>query len=176
MNINLSLFYFLHSFAFQYPWLDSLIWFLAVPLIYITIVFVGIFLSIQYKIFSGDMTIKSLWGRGKEVFWIFFSAALAYFIAHILKNIIHTDRPFVALQNIQSLFTETDYAFPSGHSTTIAALAFAVYFRNKYLGLLCIGIALLIGLARVMAGVHFPIDIIGGFAIGFLVAFFTKSL
>ena len=38
--------------------------------------------------------------------------------------------------------------------------------------------ALLIGLARIIAGVHFPIDILGGFVLGgivsFLVAFLVK--
>ena len=36
--------------------------------------------------------------------------------------------------------------------------------------------ALLIGLARIMAGVHFPIDILGGFIIGSLIAFLVKYL
>jgi membrane-associated phospholipid phosphatase len=30
---------------------------------------------------------------------------------------------------------------------------------------------LLIGVARIIAGVHFPIDILGGFCLGFLVAY-----
>jgi membrane-associated phospholipid phosphatase len=36
--------------------------------------------------------------------------------------------------------------------------------------------ALLIGVARVIAGVHFPIDILGGFCIGFLVAYLFEKL
>ena len=35
--------------------------------------------------------------------------------------------------------------------------------------------ALLIGVARIIAGVHFPIDILGGFIIGFIVAYFIKK-
>jgi len=35
--------------------------------------------------------------------------------------------------------------------------------------------ALLIGLARIVAGVHFPLDILGGFALGIAVAFLVKK-
>ena len=33
-----------------------------------------------------------------------------------------------------------------------------------------------LGLARIIAGVHFPIDILGGFIIGALVAYFVKGV
>ena len=85
-------------------------------------------------------------------------------------------RPFIALPGVQSLFLETGYAFPSGHSATIAAFAFAIFFKNKRLGYIAFVIALIIGLARVIAGVHFPLDIAGGYALGFMVAFLFKTL
>ena len=36
--------------------------------------------------------------------------------------------------------------------------------------------AFLIGLVRIMAGIHFPIDILGGFILGTLTAYFVKYL
>ena len=174
--MNLTLFYFLHSFAFQYVWLDKLIWFFAVPFIYIVIVGVGVYFFIEYDLIRIRNLRELLQGKARVVVRIFFSAGLAYGIASILKRIIHTDRPFIALMNVHSLFIENDYAFPSGHSATIAGLAFAVYFRHKRLGYLCMAVALLVGLARVVAGVHFPIDILGGYVIGFIVAYFSRKL
>jgi membrane-associated phospholipid phosphatase len=62
------------------------------------------------------------------------------------------------------------------------ALAFALYFNHKKVGLPAqagywfIFFALLIGVARIMAGVHFPIDILGGFVLGFLIAFLLKKV
>ena len=94
----------------------------------------------------------------------------------ILKHFIHAPRPFVALSNIHSLFSETGYAFPSGHATFFGALAVAIFFLDKKVGLRFMTFALLIGLARIIAGVHFPVDILGGFALGALVAFFVKNV
>ncbi len=174
--MNNTIFYFLHSFAFQYQWLDSLIWFFAVPFICIVLVLVAVFLLIHYKVFSGENNLVSLWNKGKNIKWIFLSALFAYGVSYILKILIHTDRPFIIFADVHSLFAETGYSFPSSHSAIIAGLAFAVYFRNKQLGYVCFVAALLIGLARIAAGVHFPIDIVGGYALGFIVAFFTKRL
>ncbi len=173
--MNNLIFYFFYNLTHQYLWLDSVIWFLAVPFIYIMISIVLVYLFIHYKFFNIKNTIEKVRMHGKEVFIIFFSTGLAYAIAHVLKMIIHTDRPFVSLANVQPLFFESDFAFPSGHSATIAALAFAVFFKHKRLGYICIIAALLIGIARIASGVHFPVDIIGGYAIGFLVAFLLKS-
>ncbi len=174
--MNNYLFTLIHSYVFQYQWLDSLVWFFAVPFIYIMIAVVAIFLFWHYKIFEIKNTAMLIQGKGREIISIFFSAGFAYGIACLLKILIHTDRPFIALSNITILFTETGYAFPSAHSTLIAALAFAVYFKHKRLGYICFIAALLIGIARIAAGVHFPIDIVGGYVLGFIVAFFIKRL
>ena len=77
----------------------------------------------------------------------------------------------MVLENIRPLFPETGFAFPSGHATFFAALAISIFFLNKKVGYIFIFFALLIGLARIMAGVHFPIDILGGFILGSLVAY-----
>lgn len=173
--MNITLFYFLYNFAFQYQWLDGLIWFFAVPFIYIMMVVTVVYFLIIFN-FSNTKDISILIrNKGKEIFFVFFSAGFAYAISYVVKMIVHADRPFIALANIQSLFVETGYAFPSSHSATISALAFSVFFRNKRFGYICMVAGLFIGLARVASGVHFPIDIIGGYMIGFLVAFLFKS-
>ena len=173
--MDIEIFYFLHSFAFQSPLFDSVIWSLAVPLIYIMCAVGAIFIFIHYRFFNIRNTFIILRDKWKEIFAIVLSPAIAWGLASLLKLLIHTDRPFIALSNIQTLFTETGYAFPSGHSTAISALAFAIYFRNKKLGYVFFASALLIGLARVAGGVHFPIDIIGGYLIGFVVAYLLKT-
>jgi undecaprenyl-diphosphatase len=177
MNImNISLFYFLHSFAFKYVWLDRLVWFIAVLLIYIVLAIVGIALLRYYKVSNFKGLINALKQKGNEMVSIPFTVVVAYLLAHLLKVLVHTERPFIALSNIHTLFFESGYSFPSGHSVVISALTFAIFFRHKRLGYICMVLALLIGVARVVAGVHFPIDILGGYLIGFLVAFLTKSL
>ncbi|KKP85071.1 MAG: Phosphoesterase PA-phosphatase releated protein [Parcubacteria group bacterium GW2011_GWD2_35_7] len=116
-----------------------------------------------------------------ETILIFFSSAFAWFLAYVLKFLFHTQRPFDLFPNVVSLFPETGYAFPSGHATFFMALAFALFFNHKKIGLstqagyLFIFFAFLIGASRIIAGVHFPVDILGGFVLGFFIAFFVKN-
>ena len=56
--------------------------------------------------------------------------------------------------------------FPSDHSLFVWVIVFAVWYgtRNKWLALVFAVIALLVGVGRVLALVHAPLDVIGGFA------------
>ncbi|MFA6393225.1 MAG: phosphatase PAP2 family protein [Candidatus Paceibacterota bacterium] len=174
--MNNTIFLNLYSLAHQSVWFDNVIWFFAVPTIYIMFIVAAIFIFIHYKFYKIKDIFIILRDKWKDIFSIILSPVIAWIIASFLKVLIHTDRPFIVLSNIHALFIESGYAFPSGHSTAISALAFAIYFKNKSLGYVFMAVALLIGLARVASGVHFPIDIIGGYAVGFLVAFLVKKL
>ena len=59
---------------------------------------------------------------------------------------------------------------PSGHATFAGALAMAVFLLKKKLSIIFIIGALLIGLARIIAGVHWPVDIVAGYLVGALVS------
>ena len=82
--------------------------------------------------------------------------------------------PFIALQNVSALFNESGFAFPSGHATFFSAIGFALFRNHKKVGYIFILFAILIGIARVAAGVHFPLDILGGFLLGWLISYFLR--
>lgn len=66
---------------------------------------------------------------------------------------------------------------PSNHSANAMALAvFTLYFRGKWIGVVIILFALLIGFSRIYVGVHFPGDVILGFFTGASVACFYSTL
>jgi undecaprenyl-diphosphatase len=115
-----------------------------------------------------------------EILKVFFSGCLAWILAYALKFLFHTLRPFDVISQVHSLIPESGFAFPSGHATFFMALAVSIFFLHKKAGYVFMFFALLIGLARIMAGVHFPIDILVGFVLGgivsCLVAFFTKNV
>ena len=94
--------------------------------------------------------------------------------AYVLKLLFHTSRPFLVLPDVVPLWIESGYAFPSGHATFFMALAFAIYLLHKKVGYIFICLALFIGFARIVAGVHFPIDILGGFILGIIVSLLIK--
>jgi membrane-associated phospholipid phosphatase len=114
--------------------------------------------------------------KKKEILFVFFTGALAWVLANALKIFIHTDRPFIALSNVQALFSKTGFSFPSGHATFFMALAVSIFFLHKKAGYIFMFFALLIGIARIIAGIHFPVDILGGFVLGIGVAYLLKNV
>ena len=161
--MNNNIFFFFYNLAHQSHLFDQMVIFLAVTFPYIVI-----FLAVVYLFFY-----KKNW---KDFFMVFISSGFAWILAYVFKLFFQTERPFIALQNVHSLFSETGYAFPSGHATFFMALAIALFFNHKKVGYLFIFFALLIGIARIIAGVHFPVDILGGFILGFIIAFFLKNV
>lgn len=91
-----------------------------------------------------------------------------YGVAEAIRFFYHRPRPFLAL-DLPHLLTETSYSFPSGHAIFFFALAAGIYTSNKRLGAGLFVAAVLIGLGRVAAGVHYPSDILGGALLGILV-------
>lgn len=107
-----------------------------------------------------------------EAVWIFGSVASAFIVTAILKVSFAIPRPF--LSGIEPLFIHGGYnSFPSGHATIFAALTVAMFLFHKKRGWWFFFSALAIGGARVMAGVHYPIDILAGYIIGALFAYIT---
>lgn len=174
--MNNFLLFAIYSCAHVTPWLDAVIWFFAVPCIYIMALGVSVYYVLDRTDLHRKVTKEFIFEKIKLFSHVFLVGGIAWVLGNGLKYVFHTARPFILFQDIHPLFIETGYAFPSGHSTVVAALAFFIFFKNKRLGVLCLCIALLVGLARVASGVHFPLDIAGGYALGFLVAFLAKTL
>jgi undecaprenyl-diphosphatase len=164
--MNDNIFFFFYNFAHQSQIFDKVIIFFALYFPYVVVVLAGLFLLILHK--------------KKEILLVFFSGALAYVFAYVLKHLFHTFRPFDTFSQVHSLIAESGYSFPSSHATFFMAIAVAIFFYHKKAGYVFMFFALLIGIARIIAGVHFPIDILGGFVLGgiisFLVAFFVKNV
>ncbi|TSC57423.1 MAG: Bacitracin transport permease protein BCRC [Parcubacteria group bacterium Greene0416_79] len=87
----------------------------------------------------------------------------------LIRAVSHRPRPFAADPSIIPLISETSSAFPSGHATFFFALSTIVYLHNRRWGVWCYLASALIGMARVAAGVHYPLDIVGGAVLGILV-------
>jgi len=180
--INNQIFFFFYNLAHQSAFFDKLVVFIADTFPYIVILLAGLFLIFYlpaqagFKISVSKNILKDLINKWREFSLVFFSVVLATLTALVLKHSIHTLRPFLSLPNVHALFSETGYAFPSGHATAFSALAFSIFFINKKVGYAFMFFALLIGLARITAGVHFPVDILGGFILGGGMAYFVKFI
>lgn len=171
-----SIFFFFYNLAHKSSFFDEIVTFTADIFPYIVVLLAGLFLLFHHEIFKSENPLKVFLQKWKEIVLVFFSGALAWFLAYVLKFLFYTGRPFDLFRQVIPLFPETGYAFPSGHATFFMALAFALFFSHKKVGYVFIFFAFLIGIARIIAGVHFPIDILGGFILGFFIAFFLKNV
>lgn len=90
-------------------------------------------------------------------------------ITQLIKILIMRPRPYTELSNLVVLATESDYSFPSGHTSTSVSMIYvlAKEYDNYFLWI----IPIIIGLSRLYLGVHYPSDILGGFLIGLVIAY-----
>ena len=178
--MNNAIFSFFYSFAHQSKILDAIVVFSAVYFPYIVIILAALFLLFHHEVFGAAEPFRVFIQKKKEILLAFFTGIVAYLVADILKIFIHTPRPYDAFLMVHSLFPETGFSFPSGHATFYMALAVSIFFYHKKAGYIFMLFALLIGIARIIGGVHFPIDILGGFILGglisYLFAFFLKNV
>ena len=124
--------------------------------------------------------LENLSRRFSNLVVILFSVVIAYTLSVILKNYFQIGRPDVLNINLRPLIQLSDYGFPSSHAAFYSALAVSVFFINRRAGAFAGILALVVGSARILAGVHTPLDILGGFILGTLVAvlvdFFIEKL
>lgn len=159
--MNLAVFNFLHNWLNISPWLNYLFYFFAVYLGWLLIV-----VALGQVAFARNKLVAL-----GEVSFAFLCAVIAWFLTSLLKYSLHDPRPFLAITHLKTLFLTGGYdSFPSGHATFFSALALGLFYHNKKLGSFFLFAAFLVGVARVIVGVHWPIDVLGGFLIGVLIS------
>jgi len=172
--MNNNLFFFLYNLAHKSFFFDKLVIFTADIFPYIVIIVAGVFLLMHHEVFKAENPFQIFLQKKKEILLAFLTGVFAWVLAYVFKFLFSLSRPFDVFQTVHPLFPETGYAFPSGHATFFMALAISILFFHKKAGYLFVLFAFLIGIARIIAGVHFPVDILGGFVLGFLVALCIK--
>lgn len=98
---------------------------------------------------------------------------ITYGLAKIGGALFYDSRPFVVGHFTPYFSHAGDNGFPSDHTLFGSWLGFLVIRYSRKLGYVTLALAVLVGLARVAAGVHHLIDIIAAFvfaAIGMAVA------
>jgi len=170
--VDQKLFLLLSSLSGQSVWLDKLIYFCAVLLSWVVVIVLIVWILGQ----------KS-WPEKVKGVLVFFSAGLSWWLASLFKYAYFSPRPFMELFQNKPLFTMDIWwdSLPSGHAVLFGALAGASFvFKNKKIGFGLSAIAIVIAVARVIAGVHWPSDVLAGLVFGgstgYLVSYFFNRI
>jgi len=83
-----------------------------------------------------------------------------------VKDLVHRTRPFVTHPQIHPLYAVHSSSFPSGHAATAFAGAILLSYLAPRSAPLFVALASAISFSRVYVGVHYPIDVAAGAAIG----------
>lgn len=169
MTLDINIFYLLNNLAEQSRIFDKLVVFLAVYLQYFLVL---AFILLLY--FSGYAK--------PEKIRIFLATVVAIVVsrlgvAEFIRFLHHRPRPFLVLEvhklisNSDWFYSDKEWSFPSGHSTFFFAMATSIYLYNKKWGIGFFIASILMSVSRIIAGVHYPSDILGGAVIGIVVAY-----
>lgn len=110
-------------------------------------------------------------------------ACLAVLCALALNQLIGLlwfhPRPFMAHVGHTFMLHAPDSSFPSDHATIILTVALVLAFGATHLARRCGGILFAVGIcvawARVYIGVHYPMDMIGAFAVSVAMALLAHT-
>ncbi|MEU2772865.1 phosphatase PAP2 family protein [Streptomyces sp. NPDC007162] len=109
--------------------------------------------------------------------WAPLAAAVAVLVNVPIRGFVERPRPFLTHQGLDVLISgKTDYSFVSDHATITMALGVGLFVAHRRLGLVGIALALAEGFCRVYMGVHYPTDVVGGFALGTAVVLLLSPL
>ena len=87
-------------------------------------------------------------------------------LTEIIRFAVGRPRPFTALEFSPLIEPVASFSFPSGHAAVFFAIGMLMLLFRRRWGAWFLVLAAVMGAARVFAGVHWPLDILGGAIIG----------
>ncbi|WP_408069643.1 phosphatase PAP2 family protein [Butyrivibrio sp. JL13D10] len=102
----------------------------------------------------------------------------------LIKNVALRLRPYMVHENIQCFrplgkseplddVSAQGYSFPSAHSMNAATVygSIAGYMRKRIATIIAVILTILVGISRVVVGVHYPTDVLTGWVAGVAIVF-----
>lgn len=168
IHADQTVFFWINGLAGHASWIDDVIRTLACDL-FVPVVMIIALIAVW---FSG----RNLADRTRNQYGVICSLA-SMGIANLLVfifNAILPDRlrpfadPTIGYKVHLIYYPPTDPSFPSNAAAASFALAAGIWVYNRKLGYIFSIPALIISFGRIYMGVHYPLDILGGFAVAIL--------
>ncbi len=155
----------MNGLAGQWVWLDAVFIFMATYLIVVMAALLFAYVAAAWKTDHFE-------GRTENFWHVCVALALALAAETAIGFLYFRPRPFVALDQVVKLIGKSPFekSFPSGHASAAFAMAFAMYMHNRKWGTVFLLLAFLVGIGRIIVGVHYPLDVMGGMIVGYLAA------
>ena len=103
-------------------------------------------------------------GFGKQVLMYVFIPASGFVILSFLRKKINAPRPYEVWEIIPLLDRDSPgQSMPSRHVFSATIISMACLHASLTMGMICLTLSALIGLVRVLGGVHFPKDVLVGY-------------
>jgi len=160
----------LSMLAGHYAWLDIAVIFFA----QFAICFFPMIMVIIY--FLSGRSQKNKYQRALVL--LLFSLILAEVLYLIIGLVYHRPRPFLSYPTIHPLVDvmSSTQSFPSNHTILVFVFSLAILGANQVVGIIFLCLSFLVGLSRIMAGVHYPSDILAAIIIAILSTWLIKKI
>ncbi len=172
--VDISIAQFLNQFVHDSPSLDTLLFEVSDNHLFKCAILFSIICIAWFRVKT-----ETIANKKKAFLTIFIVALIAIFIARMVAILapfryrpiqdpsLHLNSPY----SVNEWVLKGWSSFPSDHAALFFAISFCIFFIHKRLGLLALGYtAVCICFPRMLLGLHFLTDLIGGALIGSLVA------
>lgn len=144
-------------------------WGLYRPLHYLAEYLIGLFPLVLLVLWRRPQLRGERHGAQKAVVIAAVSLVLAMAAKSFLAYFIQRDRPFVDHPDLALVAPTDPGSFPSGHTMVAFAVATSLLLSGyRKLGWSLMAVAVLVGLSRMLVGVHYLSDVLAGALVGVL--------
>ena len=106
-------------------------------------------------------------GLGKQVLMYVFIPVSGFVILSFLRKKINAPRPYEVWEIVPLLDRDSPgQSMPSRHVFSATIISMACLHASLTMGMICLTLSALLGLVRVLGGVHYPKDVLVGYACG----------
>ncbi len=110
-------------------------------------------------------------GSVANVVWVGLATVLAVGLSQPINHLVREPRPYRTIPGVEVLVARAnDFSFPSDHATVAGAVIVGLWLfsDSRPIRIFALVVGLFLVFARVYVGAHYPLDVIGGLAVGAL--------